>query len=95
MAHKNVDYKPEDIQFPNQKIVQSELVHEMQSSYIEYAMSVIVGRALPDVRDFLNALSLVRPSSYMAYRMRRWTGFKPSRTSGSARPTMTDIAYSM
>lgn len=44
MAHKNVDYKPEDIQFPNQKIVQSELVHEMQSSYIEYAMSVI-GRA--------------------------------------------------
>ena len=44
MAHKNVDYKPEDIQFPNQKIVQSELVHEMQSSYIEYAMSVIVGR---------------------------------------------------
>ena len=51
MAHKNVDYKPEDIQFPNQKIVQSELVHEMQSSYIEYAMSVIVGRALPDVRD--------------------------------------------
>ena len=53
MAHKNVDYKPEDIQFPNQKIVQSELVHEMQSSYIEYAMSVIVGRALPDVRDGL------------------------------------------
>ena len=53
MAHKNVDYKPEDILFPNQKIVQSELVHEMQSSYIEYAMSVIVGRALPDVRDGL------------------------------------------
>ena len=52
MAHKNVDYKPEDIQFPNQKIVQSELVHEMQSSYIEYAMSVIVGRALPDARDY-------------------------------------------
>ena len=53
MAHKNVDYKPEDIRFPDQKIVQSELVHEMQSSYIEYAMSVIVGRALPDVRDGL------------------------------------------
>ena len=53
MAHKNVDYKPEDIRFPNQKIVQSELVHEMKSSYIEYAMSVIVGRALPDVRDGL------------------------------------------
>ena len=53
MAHKNVDYKPEDIMFPEQKIVKSELVHEMKSSYIEYAMSVIVGRALPDVRDGL------------------------------------------
>ena len=53
MAHKNVDYKPEDIRFPDQKIVTSELVHEMTSSYIEYAMSVIVGRALPDVRDGL------------------------------------------
>ena len=39
------DYKPEDILFPDQKIIQSELVHEMQTSYIEYAMSVIVGRA--------------------------------------------------
>ena len=53
MAHRNVDYKPEDIRFPDQKIVRSELVHEMKSSYIEYAMSVIVGRALPDVRDGL------------------------------------------
>ncbi len=48
-----MDYKPEDIQFPEPKIVTSELVHEMTSSYIEYAMSVIVGRALPDVRDGL------------------------------------------
>ena len=39
--------------FPEQRIVQSELVHEMKSSYIDYAMSVIVGRALPDVRDGL------------------------------------------
>ena len=44
------DYKREDILYPDQKIIQSELVHEMQTSYIEYAMSVIVGRALPDVR---------------------------------------------
>ena len=50
---KNVDYKPEDILFPDQVITSSELVHEMKSSYIEYAMSVIVGRALPDVRDGL------------------------------------------
>ena len=52
MAH-NRDYKPEDIAFPNQVITESELVGEMQKSYIEYAMSVIVGRALPDVRDGL------------------------------------------
>ena len=47
------DYKRENILYPDQKIIQSELVHEMQTSYIEYAMSVIVGRALPDVRDGL------------------------------------------
>ena len=52
MAHKR-DYKPEDIAFPNQVITESELVGEMQTSYIDYAMSVIVGRALPDVRDGL------------------------------------------
>ena len=52
MAH-NRDYKPEDILFPDQVIKESELVNEMQKSYIEYAMSVIVGRALPDVRDGL------------------------------------------
>ena len=52
MVHKR-DYKPEDILFPNQVITESELVGEMQRSYIDYAMSVIVGRALPDVRDGL------------------------------------------
>ena len=52
MAH-NRSYKPEDILFPNQKIDESHLVEEMEKSYIEYAMSVIVGRALPDVRDGL------------------------------------------
>ena len=52
MAH-NRDYKPEDIAFPNQHITESELVGEMQDSYIQYAMSVIKGRALPDVRDGL------------------------------------------
>ena len=52
MAH-NRDYKPEDIAFPDQIITESELAGEMQTSYIDYAMSVIVGRALPDVRDGL------------------------------------------
>ena len=53
MAQHKKDYKPEDIMFPDQQIVTSELVKEMKDSYIEYAMSVIVGRALPDVRDGL------------------------------------------
>ena len=53
MAKHNRDYKPEDIMFPEQSITQSNLVEEMERSYIEYAMSVIVGRALPDVRDGL------------------------------------------
>lgn len=52
MGH-NRSYKPEDIAFPDQVITESELVGEMQNSYIEYAMSVLVGRALPDVRDGL------------------------------------------
>ena len=53
MAQHKKDYKPEDIMYPEQAIVESELVKEMKDSYIEYAMSVIVGRALPDVRDGL------------------------------------------
>lgn len=52
MAHRR-DYNPEDIRFPEQIITENELVSEMQTSYIDYAMSVIVGRALPDVRDGL------------------------------------------
>ena len=47
------DYTREDITFPDQVIKEINLEHEMESAYIEYAMSVIVGRALPDVRDGL------------------------------------------
>jgi len=50
---KKPQYDPEEIRYPEQVIVSSPLVPEMQKSYIEYAMSVIVGRALPDVRDGL------------------------------------------
>ena len=53
MAKHNRNYNPEDIRFPDQVITESNLVDEMEKSYIEYAMSVIVGRALPDVRDGL------------------------------------------
>ena len=50
---KKPQYAPEEIRYPDQHIVTSPLVPEMEQSYIEYAMSVIVGRALPDVRDGL------------------------------------------
>ena len=50
---KKPQYDPEEIRYPDQVIVTSPLVPEMEQSYIEYAMSVIVGRALPDVRDGL------------------------------------------
>lgn len=50
---KKPQYDPEEIRYPDQHIVNSPLVPEMEKSYIEYAMSVIKGRALPDVRDGL------------------------------------------
>ena len=37
----------------SETILEADIVHEMRDSYMEYAMSVIVGRALPDVRDGL------------------------------------------
>ena len=43
----------EDLRFENQKIINVDLEKEMKSSFIDYAMSVIVARALPDVRDGL------------------------------------------
>ena len=53
MPKKKIDRDPEEFRYPEQKIVSSPLIPEMEKSYIEYAMSVIVGRALPDVRDGL------------------------------------------
>ena len=50
---KKPQYDPEEIRFPEQTIVESPLVPEMENSFIEYAMSVIKARALPDVRDGL------------------------------------------
>ncbi|MDZ4230120.1 MAG: DNA gyrase subunit A, partial [Candidatus Veblenbacteria bacterium] len=38
---------------PPSRLVQRPIVEEMQESYLDYAMSVIVSRALPDVRDGL------------------------------------------
>ena len=39
--------------FPQERIIPTDLSNEMSRSYIEYAMSVIVGRALPDAKDGL------------------------------------------
>ena len=45
------DSKPADI--TNSKIIPAKITEEMRDSYLDYAMSVIKGRALPDVRDGL------------------------------------------
>ena len=45
------NYKSSDIEFPFQKIESRDMVREVRSSFIEYSMSVITARALPDVRD--------------------------------------------
>lgn len=50
MAQKD---KNKDISYQNQLIKQVDLRSEMEMAYVDYAMSVIVGRALPDVRDGL------------------------------------------
>ena len=46
MEHKDISYQ-------NQKIVEVQMGARVKQSFIEYAMSVIVSRALPDVRDGL------------------------------------------
>ena len=79
MAHKR-DYKPEDIAFPNQVITESELVGEMEDSYRDYAMSVIVGRALPDVRDGLKPVHRRILDAMYEYNLTSDKPFKKSAT---------------
>ena len=79
MARK--DNNQEDIRFPDQKIVVSQLEDEMQNSYIDYAMSVIVSRALPDVRDGLKPVH--RRILYSMYED-NLTSDKPFRKSATA-----------
>lgn len=49
---KNYDNN-ENIEFPDQKIIETIIEKEVRKSFLEYSMSVIVDRALPDVRDGL------------------------------------------
>ena len=48
--------KTGDISFPEQKIITAPLEEEMETSFLTYAMSVIIDRALPDVRDGLKPI---------------------------------------
>ena len=77
-----------------EKIDTLSLAEATRTRYLTYALSVITSRALPDVRDGLKPvqrriLYAMWNDLNIAYRMRRWTGFRPSRTSGSAREVMT------
>jgi DNA gyrase subunit A len=53
MAKKDDDRQQQNLNFEQQNIIPRDIGEEMKTSYTDYAMSVIVGRALPDVRDGL------------------------------------------
>ncbi|MBR3680795.1 MAG: DNA gyrase subunit A [Clostridia bacterium] len=53
MAKIEHNYKTDDISFPDQHIELHDMEKEVKKSFLEYSMSVITSRALPDVRDGL------------------------------------------
>jgi len=53
MDQNNQDLTPQDGSQETNKIIQVNIEEQMKTAYIDYSMSVIVGRALPDVRDGL------------------------------------------
>ena len=53
MSKKEINHFQGSIEFPNQKIEERNMEKEVKTSFIEYSMSVITSRALPDVRDGL------------------------------------------
>ena len=53
MDENKADLTPQDSGSETNKIVQVNIEEQMKTAYIDYSMSVIVGRALPDVRDGL------------------------------------------
>ena len=53
MSKKQLNHFQGSIEFPNQKIEDRNMEKEVKTSFIEYSMSVITSRALPDVRDGL------------------------------------------
>jgi DNA gyrase subunit A len=71
--------------FENQKIIPVQLVREMKKSYIDYAMSVIVSRALPDVRDGLKPVH--RRILYTMYE----SGYTPDKPYKKCAATVGDV----
>lgn len=69
----------------NQKIIEVDLQKEMKKSYIDYAMSVIVGRALPDVRDGLKPVH-----RRIIYTMNE-DGFTPDKPHRKCATTVGDV----
>jgi DNA gyrase subunit A len=72
MARKEATPAPEDSQVPTETIIDQSITTEMRSSYLDYAMSVITSRALPDVRDGLKPVH-----RRILYAMRQ-TGLSPT-----------------
>ena len=70
---------------PNENIVDVELVNEMKTSYIDYAMSVIISRALPDVRDGLKPVH--RRILYTMYQ----AGYTPDKPYKKCAATVGDV----
>ena len=87
------------VDFNRDNTLPRDIVDEMRESYLNYSMSVIVSRALPDVRDglkpvhrrILYGMSELGSSWNRPYKILLCTGFKPSLTSGRALETITDI----
>ena len=51
-------YKRQDIEFPDQHIEEKDMEKEVKNAFIEYSMSVITSRALPDVRGVSDLVTL-------------------------------------
>ena len=72
---KNNYDNTENIEFPDQKIIETIIEKEVRKSFLEYSMSVIVDRALPDVRDGLKPVH--RRILYSMYE-KNYTSDKPT-----------------
>ncbi len=81
----NINNNVPETGHPNENIIDVELVNEMKTSYIDYAMSVIVSRALPDVRDGLKPVH--RRILYTMYQ----AGYTPDKPYKKCAATVGDV----